>query len=476
MNNTLRQRIINAGQGHLVEHFDKVSVAAQANLERQFNDINWEELPDIIANYVLKRPVTDIPSDLTPSPFFSFPASNSKEESLYAQARIKGAELIRDGKVGLLTVAGGQGTRLGFDGPKGTYPITPVLHKTLFQYFAESNARTVKKYQVKSGRLHWFIMCSELNYGPTMKFFEDNDYFGIKDSVHFFVQGTMPAIGLDGKLIIAAEDSLALAPNGHGGTFLAVRKSGMLDLMKKLGIEYLSYFQVDNPLVPVADSLFVGLHALEGSEMSSRMLAKTGPYEKLGNFCITNGALTVIEYSDMPDELANRRNANGELEFVAGSPAIHVISVSFIEKLTENGTLRLPWHRADKKVPYLGPDGQTVKPETPNAVKVESFIFDALPLAAKAIVFEGIREEIFGPTKNATGVDSAESCRALLVARDARRLKAAGYDVPMKEDGFTPDVIVELDPKEIIDEADAVAYFKQNPLKEALKPGDVKAI
>lgn len=450
----LSQRIQTANQGHLLKLYANASDAGKANLERQFADIDWEELPAIIENYVLSRPKTDIPSDLSPAPFFPFPAKTPEQKELYSRATELGERMLREGKVACLTVAGGQGTRLGFDGPKGTYPITPVLGKTLFQYFAESIARVSEKY----GRpLLWFVMCSELNYEATRSFFEKHGDFGLaKGQVNFFVQGTMPAIGLDGKLIAASKDSLALAPNGHGGTLLALRKSGCLDKMKNAGVECLSYFQVDNPLVPVADPLFLGLHALERSQMSSRMLPKTGPFEKLGNFCMTGGRLQIIEYSDMPTELAERKKADGTLDFIAGSPAIHVIDVAFIESLTADGRLSLPWHRADKKVPYLAPDGTIVKPESPNAVKVESFIFDALPLAERVMVLEGAREEIFGPTKNATGVDSAESCRAMLVARDIRRMRLAGMQA---EDG----AIVEISPRCVVDDADAIAYFKENP-------------
>jgi UDP-N-acetylglucosamine/UDP-N-acetylgalactosamine diphosphorylase len=240
------------------------------------------------------------------------------------------------------------------------------------------------------------------------------------------------------------------------------------------GVEYLSYFQVDNPLVPIADPLFIGLHILEGSQISSRMLPKTCPTEKLGNFCLSGGRLHVIEYSDMPLELAERLNPDGTLAFLSGSPAIHIISRSFVESLTQDGTLKLPWHRADKKVPYLAADGTVVKPESTNAVKLESFIFDALPMAERAIVVEGSRKEMFGPTKNATGVDSAESCRAMLMARDARRLALAGIQVPRDADGV-PAALVEISPRCVVDDADAAEYFRANPVTETIQPGQSKA-
>ncbi len=393
------------GQDFVASKLESLTGEARAKLEKQLSEIDFDELDELIRDYVLKKPVTEIPSDLAPAPFFPFPAKDDAQKEYYEKARKEGERLLSEGKVAMLVVAGGQGTRLGFDGPKGTYPITPVKHKTLFQYFAE----TIKRVSEKYGRaLHWFIMTSELNDRRTREFFKENSYFGLGEkNITFFTQGTMPAISYEGKLLMGAADSLALSPNGHGGTLLALKKSGALDEMKKNGVEYISYFQVDNPLAPMADPLFLGLHSLEKSEISSRMLPKTNPYEKLGNFCVSAGRLQIIEYSDMPAELAERKNPDGTLAFLAGSPAIHVISRTFIEELTKDGRLNMPWHRADKKVPYINGNGELVKPEQPNAVKLESFIFDALPLAKHTMVLEGSRKDHFAPTKNATGVDSA---------------------------------------------------------------------
>ncbi len=449
------------GQAALAAVLEKAAPEDRAAVEKQLAVINWEELNRLIQEYVFKKPETAIPDDLTPAPFYPFPAKTEEQKTRYAEAEQVGNDLLKQGKVAALIVAGGQGTRLGFDGPKGTYPITPVLKKTLFQYFAESLARAGEK----AGKpIQWYVMTSELNDGPTRKFFAEHNFFGLNpEDVFFFTQGMMPAIAYNGDILLGGKNTLALAPNGHGGTLLALRTSGALDKMKQSGVEYLSYFQVDNPLVPVVDPLFIGLHHLDGAEISARMLPKTNPYEKLGNFCITGGRLQIIDYSDMPAELAERKKADGTLDFLAGSPAIHVISRAFIERLTCDGQLHMPWHRADKKVAYLNENGELVKPEEPNAVKLESFIFDAIPLAEKTMVLEGCREELFAPTKNATGVDSAESCRAMLVARDVRRMELAGIAVPRKEDG-TPDCIVEVSPRTVFDDEDAIAYFKENPV------------
>ena len=460
----LHRRIAAAGQLEVLRFWDALDDAGQRKLAAQLAEINWEELPGLIRDYVLQRPQTAIPADLTPAKYFPDCAADSATEALYRRAAAAGEAALRQGRVCCLTVAGGQGTRLGFDGPKGTYPICPVTGKTLFQYFAEEIGRVAEKY---GHAIPWYIMTSELNDRATREFFAAHENFGLpQGSVRFFTQGTMPAVGYDGQLLAAGPDSLALSPNGHGGTLLALRKSGALDEMTREGVEYISYFQVDNPLVPLADPLFLGLHCLEKSRMSARMLPKTNAFEKLGNFCLSGGRVHIIEYSDLPDELAERRNPDGGLAFVAGSPAIHVISRDFVEELTAGGRLELPWHRADKKVPYLNEQGESVKPEEPNAVKLESFIFDALPLAEKVLILEGCRAEHFAPTKNRTGVDSAESCRAMMCARDARRLELAGLKVPRKPDG-SPDCIVEISPRLVCDDQDAA--FRLSP-KEYLAP------
>ena len=432
----LRTAIEKAGQSHLLEYSSEL-------LAEQLREIDWELLPELIANYVVKKPQISIPEDLQPAPYFPLVPRNKEEEEKKARAQALGIELLKSGKAACLTVAGGQGTRLGFDGPKGTYPIGPVSGRTLFEYFAQSIARAEEKF---GAPIRWYVMTSALNREATETFFRENGNLGLReDQVFFFTQGTMPAIGYDGKLLMSSPDSLALSPDGHGGTLLALRKSGALEQMKKDGVEYISYFQVDNPLVPVVNPLFIGMHALEKADMSAIMLAKTNAFEKLGNFCVTNGHLEIIEYSDLPAELAESRNPDGSLRFISGSPAIHVISRAFVERLTASGKLDLPWHRADKKIPSISDP----RPEAPNGVKLESFIFDALALAEKTLVLEGDRAEMFAPTKNPTGVDSVESCREMLIARDLRRLRAAGVRVE-------ENVKIELSPRRVFDDEDAL--------------------
>ena len=449
---TLIQKIQTAGQAHLLRYWSDIAETEQQEFADQLAAINFDILPELIQQYVLNRPQTAIPEDLGPAPFFPLNPRSEEEANRYKQAEKEGKELLKSGKVCCLTVAGGQGTRLGFDGPKGSYPIGPVSGRPLFAYFAQNILRAGEKY---GKPITWYIMTSKLNNQDTVDFFRKNNFFGLQENqVFFFVQGTMPAIGYDGKLLMANTHSLSLSPDGHGGTLLALRKSGALDRMKREGTDIISYFQVDNPLVHVVDPLFIGMHVQEKAQMSAVMLSKTGPFEKLGNFCVSGGRLQIIEYSDLPAELAEKRNSDGTLAFVAGSPAIHLIQRDFVEELTSSGNLRLPWHRADKKIPFIDENGSAVAPSEPNGVKLESFIFDALPLASRTMVMEFDRAEVFAPTKNPTGVDSAESCRQMLVDRDIKRLASAGVNIPRKADG-TPDVTVEISPRLVLDAEDA---------------------
>ncbi|MCH2208569.1 MAG: UTP--glucose-1-phosphate uridylyltransferase, partial [Lentisphaerales bacterium] len=284
-----------------------------------------------------------------------------------------------------------------------------------------------EKYHVT---IPWYIMCSPLNIEATIQFFKENQFFGFNgNDVKFFAQGVMPATDFDGKLLKASPDSLALSPNGHGGSLKALIDSGSIKDMQQRGIEHLSYFQVDNPLISIINPLFIGLHILKESDMSSRSLTKTGPFEKLGNFVISDDKLTIIEYSDLQENKAKETDDAGFLRYRAGSPAIHIIRRDFIEKFADQ-SLSLPYHRAEKKVPYINENGELVKPEAPNAVKFETFIFDALSLADNPVILEAERSEEFSPVKNKTGVDSLESSQKDLEAKAMNLLKAAEIQIP----------------------------------------------
>ncbi len=433
-----RRRFQEVGQEHVLHFWHELDASQKAALLDDLARIDLAELPAHA-----RLAVTDEPPHLDLSRLS--PVKVIRREQAGPEALARGRLLLAAGKVAAFTVAGGQGTRLGFDGPKGAFCISPVRNKPLFQLFAESVLATARRY---GHEIPWYIMTSPANDTATREYFDRHRYFGLTpQSVIFFQQGVMPAFDRQGKILLDQKHRVAISPNGHGGSLLALAQTGMLADMRRRGIEHISYFQVDNPLVYALDPVFIGLHDLRRSEMSSKSLPKADDLERVGNFVMLDGRLVVIEYSDMPETLARARNPDGSRKYDAGSIAIHILSRAFVERLTADpAAFALPWHRAIKKVPYVDvATGQRVEPAEPNAVKLESFVFDALPLAENPIVVETSRAEEFSPVKNATGVDSVETTRRDLVRRAARWLESAGFKVPRRDDG-EPDAVLEISP------------------------------
>ncbi len=450
-------------QQHLLAFWEELDQAARQSLLQQIRALDLDQIDKWIEEVVTNDSATGILGDLEPAGYY--PAEPSADiERKYSEARNLGEDYLRAGKVAGFVVAGGQGTRLGFDGPKGDFPISPIKNKTLFRIFAEQIAAASQKYGVT---IAWYVMTSPLNHEATIAIFEKNGFFGLdRDNVIIFQQGTLPNFDFEGRILLADKDSIACSPDGHGGSLKALKTSGALDDMRKRGVEIISYWQVDNPLVNTFDPLFIGLHALDGSQMSSKALKKSEPFEKVGNFCLLDGRVSVIEYSDLPDELATKRREDGSLAFELGSIAIHIIDVDFVEQLNEHG-FGLPLHRAVKKIPHIDAEGNRVEPEEPNGVKIETFIFDALPLASKSIILEAVRSEEFAPVKNAEGTDSPEVTHRMMIERDANWLESAGVAVPRKGDG-TPDCTVEIAPGFALHREDVPARADQVP---AIEPG-----
>ena len=452
-------------QSHLLAFWDKLDETERQRLLSQICQLDLEKIDSWVADYVKKPASEAISSDLLPAPFYSLELSDNKQKQKYTEAVKLGKDMIRQGKVAAFVVAGGQGTRLGFDGPKGDFPISPVKKTTLFQIFAEYIAAASRKYNTVCP---WYIMTSPLNRARTEEIFRSNNYYGLDEKdVFIFQQGTMPNFSPDGKVLLADKANLSCSPDGHGGSLKALYQSGAIEDMKRRGVELISYFQVDNPLINIFEPLFIGLHALDKAEMSSRAVIKSGPFEKVGNFCLADGRLNIIEYSDLPDELAEKRNPDGTLTFQLGSIAIHIINRAFAERLNADG-FSLPLHRALKKIPHADERGEPFDPAEPNGVKLESFVFDAVPLASKSIILETLRPEEFAPTKNATGVDSIEPTRKMMVARAVSWLESAGLTVPKKPDGSI-DCVIEIAPGFALCKEDIEEKLSQIP---QINPGD----
>ena len=440
----LKEAFEQAGQGHVFRFWDRLIEEEREALCAQAAQIDLSEIDRLVKELVFGDGAHGIDlSDLEPAPFIPLP-QNGGNDAEWSKARQLGEEALQAGRVAAFVVAGGQGTRLGFDGPKGTYPVTPVRKHSLFQVFAEKIKAASDRY---GKTIPWFIMTSNLNYEPTVRFFEQHAYFGLdEDSVHFFQQGLMPAVDYDGKILLETPGRIAMTPDGHGGALRALVRSGAVAKMEESGIDVLSYFQVDNPLVKCIDPAFIGFHLQANSEMSSKMLPKRHSKEKLGHFCIQRDKTVIVEYSDMPDELAEATDENGTLRYLAGSIAIHTMSRDFIKRMGGNDTATsLPFHRADKKILTVTDEGHPMQPESPNGVKFEMFVFDALPFAKQPVILETAREDDFSPVKNAEGADSPQTCKEDQLREFTRWLKAAGVEIETDGTGL-PAVTFEISP------------------------------
>ena len=416
----LAEQLRRHGQEHVLGWWDRLGDAERAGLFAQLKAL---DLPKLWELYAGRDHATAIPP---PEKIRMVPVIRTGEDE--EEARAEGEEALRRGKVGVVLVAGGQGSRLGFEHPKGVFPVGPVTDKTLFQVHAEKVLATARRYGKPVPLL---VMTSDATHDETVEFFEKNRRFGLPAAdLHFFRQGTMPALDMaTGRLLRDQPGRLFTSPNGHGGTLTALADSGLLDALGRRGVTQVFYFQVDNPLVKVADPVFLGHHLRANAEVSSKVIPKEGPTDKLGNFVLVDGRCEIIEYSDLPQELAERTDDQGKLWLWAGSPAIHYFSVDFLRRVTRGAT-RLPFHVARKKVPHVDDAGNPVKPDSENALKFEMFIFDALPLAQRWTVVETPRREEFAPLKNATGADSPRTVKQAISDLAASWLEQAGVKVP----------------------------------------------
>ncbi len=438
---TWGDRLVRLGQNALAEHWRGLNPALRVGLERELERTDFA---------LLSRLVRDLgkgahaQGSLTIEPIAV--TRKAQDAAADAKARAVGEAALQAGKVAALVVAGGQGSRLGHAGPKGTYPATPIRRKTLFQLFAEKIQALSRRY---GKPLPLLVMTSEENHEDTTNYFASQRDFGLAPGqLRFFTQGMLPAVDESGALVVKSPGALFRSPNGHGGTLLALRDSGLLGRLRDEGVEDVFYFQVDNPLVEVCDPVFVGYHRLSGSEFSSKVVAKSGPEEKVGVLARQDGRVCVIEYSDLPPALLHQRNADGALTFSAGNIAIHVLSLAFVDRIT-SAAFELPFHVARKALPVVLADGS---PGKVTGIKFETFIFDALAEARNPFSLEVLREEEFAPIKNATGVDSAETSSRLQSSLHARWLSEHGVRMPIGPDGM-PAQLVEISPTFALDSA-----------------------
>jgi UDP-N-acetylglucosamine/UDP-N-acetylgalactosamine diphosphorylase len=415
----LMHRLRRHGQEHVLYGWEWLSVPRRVELVGALSGVDLAHLDDLFRSREKTYQLPDR-ERIAPAPV-------ADPEHIDAATRARGEDALRRGEVAVLLVAGGQGSRLGFDKPKGMFPVGPVTNKSLFHLHAEKVLALGRRYG-KAPRL--CVMTSDATDDDTRGFFDENRNFGLpRGGVSFFRQGTMPALDAStGKLLLEGPGKLFLSPNGHGGTLTALAESGLLDELKEDGVRYVFYFQVDNPLVKIADPAFLGYHIANHAEVSSRAVYKEQPGEKVGVLAQIDGRCSIIEYSDLPADMAGQRGADDKLLYRAGSPAIHVFDVEFLARITQ-GESRLPFHLARKKVPCIDAHGRPLTPEKENALKFEMFIFDALPMAERWTAVSTPRHEEFAPLKNATGADSPESVRKAISDLATGWLQRAGADV-----------------------------------------------
>jgi UDP-N-acetylglucosamine/UDP-N-acetylgalactosamine diphosphorylase len=414
----IRQRLRKARQEHVLAWWDKLDFKERRQLLEQLQAIDFSQLQELFG---LRDKAYSLPSPekISPAPVVRLGTDDR-------DARRLGEEALTRGEVAVLVVAGGQGSRLGFEHPKGMFPISPVKNKSLFQIHCEKVLALNRRYGKK---IPFLVMTSPATHAETEAYFRQKRYFGLPaDDVLLFRQGTMPALDITtGKLLLEKPGRLFTSPNGHGGTLTALADSGILDRLRQRGIRDIFYLQVDNPLVKLADPVFLGHHRAAQAEVSSKAVCKEGPADKLGNFVVIDGSCCIIEYSDLPEALGRQIDEAGQLRIWAGSVAIHIFRLDFLARVTQG---QIPYHIARKKVPYLDETGQLVQPTRENAFKFEMFIFDVLPLAERWTLVETQRAEEFVPLKNASGPDSPEAVRQALSNLAAEWLEKAGVHVP----------------------------------------------
>jgi len=421
----LRRHYDELGQGHVFRFWETLDESSRRALAQQAQRIDLLELRRV---HESTRQLAAAGSrQLEPARVECLPAHGGSPVRR-SEARRRGEELLRAGRVAVMVVAGGQGTRLGFAGPKGLFPLGPATQRTLFELQAQKIRGARRRY---AAPIPWYVMTSPATDAATRASFREHACFGIPEQdVFFSCQGVAPALDFDGRLLLESRGRIAESPNGHGGAFQALADSGALDDMDRRGITTISYYQVDNPLIQLADPIFVGLHDLERAEMSAKVVRKVDPMEKVGVVARVNGRIGVVEYTEIDDAHRFAKDDRGELAFWAGSIAIHLLEVGFVRRIAADAERHLPYHASAKKIPYVDAAGRRVEPHEQNGRKLERFLFDALPAAQRVALLEVAREDEYAPVKNAEGGDSPATARRALDAVARRWLALGGLAVP----------------------------------------------
>lgn len=391
------------GQEHLLSNYEKLSNEEKNRLLNDILTIDFGEISKLYEQ--TKHKIKFENCKIEPIEHVDKAKLSNEEIQKYSEI---GIEQIKKGKLAAVTMAGGQGTRLGHNGPKGTFDLGLDSHKSIFEILCDTLKLARKKYGVV---VPWYIMTSDENNDETVEFFEKNNYFDYpKEAVKFFIQGEMPMINTEGKILLNEEGLIKQAGAGHGAIFEAMRKNGIIYEMQNKGIEWVFIGGVDNVLVKMVDPVLIGLSIERNVLAAGKSVVKANPHEKVGVFCKKDGKPSVIEYSEISNELAEAVDEKGELLLGESHILCNQFNIKILEELAKN---KLPYHVAFKKATYMDEKGNIISPTEPNAYKFEAFIFDAFSSIPEMLVMRVKREEEFAPVKNAEGVDSPETARKL---------------------------------------------------------------
>lgn len=407
------KRLKRYGQEQLLSRYEYLDDEKKEKIIDQIKNIDFEQANELfnVTSKSFKKPDTQITSIE-----YVDKAKLSKEE--YDKYYNIGQKEITAGKYAVVTMAGGQGTRLGYVAPKGTFTIGGGVEKSLFEALSDTIKEARQKF---SAKIPWYIMTSRENNDATEKFFEEHDFFGLPyEDVKFFKQGELPMLDMNGKLMLDEEGLVKLASDGHGGVFESLAKNGYLEDMEARGIEWIFISGVDNVLAGLVDPIAVGLAITEGTLATGKSVVKRSPDENVGVFCKKSGRPSVIEYTEITEEMANARDENGELLYGESHILTNLFNIKALQNIAHN---KLPYHKAFKKAKHMNENGEIIKPEKPNAYKYESFIFDAFEGLDSMSILRVKREDEFAPLKNADGEDSPDTARQLYIDYMERKKK-----------------------------------------------------
>ncbi|BFF93182.1 UDP-N-acetylhexosamine pyrophosphorylase-like protein 1 [Drosophila madeirensis] len=431
---SLQTRLAQVHQEHLLKFWHELTPDERADLVRDIEELNLDEIKQYFDRATVSMNENGIKLDdrLQPMPEGKvISIARTPKEQLHAY-RDEGLRQISNGHVAVLLMAGGQGTRLGFDHPKGMYDVGLQSRKSLFRIQAERILKLEELAQEaneKRGNITWYIMTSEHTVQPTYDYFVANNFFGLKpEDVLLFEQGSLPCFEYDGRIILDEKHRVARAPDGNGGIYRAMRRQGILEDMQKRGVLYLHAHSVDNILIKVADPVFIGYCVHEKADCAAKVVEKAAPNEPVGVVAIVDGKYQVVEYSEISAKTAEMRNSDGRLTFSAGNICNHFFSSSFLQDIGSKFEQELKLHVAKKKIPFVDNAGKRLTPDKPNGIKIEKFVFDVFEFAQKFVAMEVLRDEEFSALKNAdvAGKDCPSTARSDLHRLHKKYIETAG--------------------------------------------------